>query len=271
MAKHYALVASVMLPHLKGRPVSLLRAPAGLTGELFFQKHAKAAEIPGIKLLSEALDPGHASLLEITNVAGLLSAAQMNTLEFHTWNGVATSIAKPDRMIFDLDPGDKVTWPEIQEAALLMRTLLEVLNLVPFIKTSGGKGLHVVVPLKKLHDWDTVKGFSRALVQHLAKTIPQKFVAISGPKNRVGKIFVDYLRNGFGATTVSAWSARARPGLGVSVPISWDELQGLSSSAHWTVENIAERIAVGNIVWDDYTKSARSLNKAMKMLGYRSA
>ena len=271
MVKHYALVAPVMLPHLKGRPVSLLRAPAGVTGELFFQKHAKTAEIPGIKLLSEALDPGHASLLEITNVAGLLSAAQVNTLEFHTWNGVATSIAKPDRMIFDLDPGEKVTWPEIQEAALLMRTLLEVLNLVPFIKTSGGKGLHVVVPLKKLHDWDTVKGFSRAVVQHLAKTIPQKFVAISGPKNRVGKIFVDYLRNGFGATTVSAWSVRARPGLGVSVPIAWNELQELSSSAHWTVANIAERLAESNSVWDDYTKSARSLNKAMKMLGYRSA
>ena len=271
MVKHYALVAAVMLPHLKGRPVSLLRAPAGVIGELFFQKHAKALEIPGIKLLSEALDPGHASLLEITNVAGLLSAAQMNTLEFHTWNGVATSIAKPDRMVFDLDPGDKVTWPEMQEAALLVRTLLEALSLLPFIKTSGGKGLHVVVPLKKLHDWDTVKGFSRAVVQHLAKTIPQKFVAKSGPKNRVGKIFVDYLRNGFGATTVSAWSARARPGLGVSVPIAWDELQGLSSSAHWTVENIAERIAVGNSVWDDHTKSARSLNKAMKILGYRSA
>ena len=271
MVKHYALVASVMLPHLKGRPVSLVRAPAGTIGELFFQKHAKAGEIPDIKFLDEALDPGHASLLEITNAAGLLSAAQMNTLEFHTWNGVATSIAKPDRMVLDLDPGERVTWPEIQEAAFLVRTLLEALSLPTFIKTSGGKGLHIVVPLKKLHDWDTVKGLSKAVVLHLAKTIPQKFVAKSGPKNRNGKIFVDYLRNGFGATTVSAWSARARPGLGVSVPIAWNELQGLSSSAHWTVDNIAERITAGNSVWDDYTKSARSLNKAMKMLGYGSA
>ena len=270
VVKHYALVAPVMLPHLKGRPVSLLRAPAGVTGELFFQKHAKALEIPGIKLLSEALDPGHASLLEINNVAGLLSAAQMSTLEFHTWNSVATSFAKPDRMIFDLDPGEKVAWPDIQEAALLVRTLLEALDLQAFIKTSGGKGLHVVVPLKKLHDWDTVKGLSQAVVQHLAKTIPQKFVAKSGPKNRVGKIFVDYLRNGFGATTISAWSARARPGLGVSVPIAWQELQGLSSSAHWTAENIAERIAVGNSVWDGYAKSACSLKGAIKLLGYKN-
>ena len=194
----------------------------------------------------------------------------MNTLEFHTWNGVAKSIAKPDRMIFDLDPGEKVAWPDIQEAAFLVRTLLEALGLQAFIKTSGGKGLHVVVPLRKLHNWHTVKGLSQAVVQHLARTIPQKFVAKSGPKNRVGKIFVDYLRNGFGATTISAWSARARPGLGVSVPIAWDELQGLSSSAHWTAENIAERIAVGNSVWSNYTKSARTLKGAIKLLGYKN-
>ena len=271
LLKHYAAVAALMLVHLKGRPVSLVRAPTGTGGALFFQKHANPTEIPGIKLLSEALDPGHASLLEITSTVGLLSAAQMNTLEFHTWNGVAAAIDTPDRMIFDLDPGENVAWANMQEAALLLRTLLEALGLLPFIKTSGGKGLHVVVPLKKVHDWATVKGFSRAVVRHLAKTIPQKFVAKSGPKNRVGKIFVDYLRNGFGATTVSAWSARARPGLGVSVPIAWNELPALTSSAHWRINNIAERISTGNSVWDAYVKSARSLNNAMKILGYRIA
>lgn len=144
--------------------------------------------MPGIKLLDEALDPGHASLLEIPNAEGLLSAAQMNTLEFHTWNGVATSIAKPDRRIFDLDPGDKVTWPK------------------PFRKNL----------------WRKV----------------------------VRKI---------------AW-----PGLGVSVPIAWDEFQELSSSAYWTVENIAERIAIGNSVWEDYAKSARSMDKAMKILAKKA-
>ncbi len=266
---YYGAVAAVMLPHLKGRPVSLVRAPSGTAGELFFQKHAKPGEIPAVKLLDKALDPGHASLLEINNLGGLLSSAQVNALEFHTWNGIATSINTPDRMIFDLDPGDKASWSDMQEAALLVRTLLEALSLVPFIKTSGGKGLHVVVPIKKLHGWDTVKGFSKAVVQHLAKTIPQKFVAKSGPKNRVGKIFVDYLRNSFGATTVCAWSVRARPGLGVSVPIAWDELQTVSSGAHWTVENITSRIAVGNSVWDGYTKSACSLHAAMKTLNFK--
>ena len=152
----------------------------------------------------------------------------MNTLEFHTWSGVATSIAKPDRMIFDLDPSEKVARPDIREAALLVCTLLEAIVLQAFVKASGGKGLHIVVPLKKLQDWDTVKRLFQPVVQHLAKTIPQKFVAKSGPKNRVGKIFVDYRRNGFGATTVSAWSVRARSGLANSLPISRHELQGLS-------------------------------------------
>ena len=152
----------------------------------------------------------------------------MNTLEFHTWKRIATSIAKPDRMIFDLDPGEKVAWPDIREAALLVCTLLEAIVLQAFVKTSGGKGLHIVVPLKKLQDWDTVKRLSQAVVKHFAKTIPRNFAAKSGPKNRLGKIFADYLRNGFGATTVSAWSVRARSGLVNSLPISRHELQGLS-------------------------------------------
>ena len=267
--QHYAAVASLMLPHLKGRPVSLLRAPAGVAGDLFFQKHAKDGELPGVKLLDASLDPGHDSLLEISSTTALLSAAQMNTLEFHTWNASASAIGKPDRMTFDLDPGDHLSWSKMQEAAMLLRTLLEELELLAFLKTSGGKGLHVVVPLKRLHDWATVKGFSHAIVKHLASTIPQRFVAKSGPKNRVGKIFVNYLRNGFGATTVSAWSARARPGMGVSVPVAWDELADLGSGAHWNLQNLARRLETGNQPWADYAASAQSLSKAMKIMGFQ--
>ncbi len=149
-----------------------------------------------------------------------------------------------------------------------MRVFLTELGLSSFLKTSGGKGLHLVVPLKRLHEWDPVKDFSQAIVQHLAQTIPQRFVAKSGPKNRVGKIFVDYLRNGFGATTVCAWSARARPGLGVSVPLAWDELDHLTSSAQWNVKNIHERLDVGNEPWKDYEKSRQGLAAAMKKLGF---
>ena len=128
-----------------------------------------------------------------------------------------------------------------------------------------------MVPLKEQHDWDTVKGFSQALVRHLAKTIPQRSMAKSGPKTRVGKIFIDYLLNGFGATTVTAWSARARPGVGVSVPLAWDELAGLTSSVHWTVQNVSGRLAIGNTPWAAYTGAARSLTAAMKLTGFKAA
>ena len=268
LVRYYALVAPLMMPHLLGRPVSLVRATDGIKGELFFQKHPDTAKLPGVRQLDPALDPGHAPLVEIATAEGLTSSAQFNVIEFHTWNAVKTRIDRPDRMTFDLDPGDGLQWPQMQEAATLVRTLLTELGLTCFLKTSGGKGLHIVVPLKRLNDWDTVKDFSEAIVQHLAATIPQRFVAKSGPKNRVGKIFVDYLRNGFGATTVCAWSARARAGLGVSVPLGWDELADLGSSTRWTVKNIHERLDVANLPWKDYEASRQGLAAAMKKMGF---
>ncbi|MEJ8853496.1 DNA ligase D [Variovorax robiniae] len=265
LVRFYGLVAPLLLVHLKARPVSLVRAPSGVQGELFFQKHLEG-RMPGVKTLDTALDPDHPAYLEVPSVQAVLSAAQMNVVEFHTWNAVKTSIGKPDRMTFDLDPGEGVAWKSMQKAAHLVRVLLNELGLTSFVKTSGGKGLHVVVPLKKQHDWETVKSFSQAVVQHLARTIPQLFVAKSGPKNRVGKIFPDYLRNGFGATTASAWSARARPGLGVSIPLAWDEVEEIRGGAQWTIANIHERLDQGNDPWDGY--APQGLAKAMKLLDF---
>ncbi len=268
LVRYYALVGPLMMEHLKGRPVALVRAPAGVGGELFFQKHAERYNMPGVEQLDAALSPDHKPMLEIANPQGLLSAAQMNVIEFHTWNAVKSAIGKPDRMTFDLDPGEGVGWTQVQQAAQLVRAMLTELKLPAFIKTSGGKGLHVVVPLKRQLDWDTVKDFSAAIVQHLARTFPDRFVAKSGPKNRVGRIFIDYLRNGFGATTACAWSARARPGLGISVPIAWDELDRLASGAQWMVATVHERLAQGNAPWQDYEASRVALGPAMKLLGF---
>ena len=134
-----------------------------------------------------------------------------------------------------------------------------------------GKGTARGGSYKEADGWDTVKDFSQAVVQHLAQTIPQRFVAKSGPRNRVGKIFIDYLRNGFGATTVSAWSVRARPGLGVSVPIAWEELEALTSGARWSVSNIHERLDKGNEPWGDYEAARQSISPAMKILGFKPA
>lgn len=257
----YALVALLMMPHLKDRPVSLLRAPDGISGELFFQKHM-ATQLDGIALL----DPDHAPLIEITEPIGLLSAAQMNAIEFHTWNGVKTAIGKPDRISLDLDPGDRVSWQNMQEAMLLLHSFLEQLGLKSFPKTSGGKDMHVMLPLQAFYDWETIKDFSHAIVEHIAKTWPMHFVAKSGARNRVGKIYIDYLRNGFAATTVSAWSLRARPGLSVSVPVAWQEVEALHSSAQWTVLNIASRLDQGNTPWEEYEKSVQDVTTAMKLL-----
>ena len=268
LVRYYALVAPLMMEHLKGRPIAMVRAPDGIEGQLFFQKHLDRYKMAGVVPLDPAIFPGHPAMLEIASAEGLLSAAQMNVIEFHTWNGVKTQIDKPDRMTFDIDPGEGVTWPQIQEAAQLVRAMLDELQLPCFLKTSGGKGLHLVVPLKKQFDWDTVKSFSQAVVQHLSRTLPDRFVAKSGASNRVGRIFIDYLRNGYGATTVCAWSARARPGLGISVPVRWDELMALKGGAHWTVSTVHQRLDQGNAPWAEYEGRRVALGAAMKKLGF---
>jgi bifunctional non-homologous end joining protein LigD len=270
LVNYYRLVAPLMMEHLRERPVSLVRAPDGISGQLFFQKHLEKYKMPGVIQLDQDLDPGHPPFLEIATPEGLLSAVQMNVIEFHTWNATKNAIEKPDRMVFDLDPGEGVKWSFMQEGAQLVHIFLKELQLASFLKTSGGKGLHVVVPIKRLRDWDTVKDFSQAIVEHLAKVIPPRFVAKSGPSNRVGKIFIDYLRNGMGATTACAWSARARPGLGVSVPLTWEELEKLTRADQWTASNISKRLDVGNAPWAEYEASRRSILPAMKILGFKA-
>lgn len=266
LVEHYQHVAPYMLPHVKGRPVALLRAPSGLHGNLFFQKHAGALRIPELKRLDPSLDPGHPPLLQIDSATALVGAAQMNVVEFHTWNACSHRIEHPDRLTFDLDPGEGVTWQAMRDAASLLRALLEEIGLRSLLKTSGGKGLHVVVPIAPRHEWEMARRFSQAVTRHLAHLAPDRFAARSGPKNRVGRIFPDYLRNGRGATTVAAYSARARPGLGVSVPVGWDELQELEGGAHWTVTNLHERLRPGEDAWAGMGSLRQSLTRPMRLL-----
>ena len=267
LVRYYESIAEHMLPHLKGRPVALVRAPAGINGELFFQKHGDTIRIPGIKVLDASYWPGHDPMLEIDSKKALVGAAQMNVIEFHTWNSTVKAIDKPDRILFDLDPGKGITWERLQEATGLVKQMLDMLGLKSFLKTSGGKGLHVVVPITPKLGYDEVKDFSQAVVAHMAGTLPKLFVAKSGAQNRVGRIFVDYLRNGRGATTVAAFSARARPGLGVSVPLRWSELDGLESASPWNIFSVHERLAkLREDPWKDYRKTRQSIAAAMKRL-----
>jgi bifunctional non-homologous end joining protein LigD len=271
LVRYYESVTDWLLPHLKGRPCSLVRGPDGISGEIFFQKHLGKVEIAGIKSLDRKLWPEHEALLEVATPKAIASAAQMNVIEFHTWNASVRHIDKPDRMVFDLDPGERVAWPRVQEAATLVRSFLQELGLQAWLKTSGGKGLHVIVPLAPRHDWDTVKGFSQAVVEHLAEVVPDRFSAKSGAQNRVGKIFVDYIRNSHGATTAAAYSARARPGLGVSMPIAWEQLATLKSGAQWTIASAREYLSFQKSdPWADYWTGRQTLMQAMKRLGYNN-
>ena len=267
LVRYYDSISEFILPHLKGRPCSLVRGPDGIQGELFFQKHTGTLQLEGVKQLDASLWPGHEPLIQVGTAKALAIAAQMNTIEFHTWNAMARTIGKPDRIVFDIDPGEGVVFTQVREAATLTRALLAELGLQAWLKTSGGKGLHVVVPIAPRLDWNTVKDFSQAVVAHMAHHIPERFVVKSGPSNRIGKIFIDYLRNTHGATTAAAFSARARPGLPVSMPLHWDELPSLTSGNHWTIANAREHLSFRkDDPWADYADKRQALGQAIKRL-----
>ncbi|MET1116396.1 MAG: DNA ligase D [Comamonas sp.] len=266
LVRYYESVAPWMLPHLQQRPVSLVRAPSGIAKALFFQKHAEGQRT-GLKELDPALWPEHAPLLAVDSAQALIGAAQMNVVEFHTWNSKIAHIDRPDRFVLDLDPGEGVEWEMLVEAAELTRVMLTELGLQSWLKTSGGKGLHVVVPITPRRDFPVVKDFTQALVKHMARVIPSKFVAVMGEKNRVGKIFIDYLRNGHSQTTVAAFSARARPGMGVSMPIRWEQLPQLTGGAHWTVRTaLAYLQQQAEDPWSEYWKSRQTITEGLRLL-----
>ncbi|GGD50400.1 DNA ligase D [Caballeronia grimmiae] len=264
VVEYYASIAEWMLPHLHDRAVSLVRAPDDISGELFFQKHSARLAIPHITQHPDA-DPEHPPLLTVESAQALVGTAQMGTIELHTWNSLVSNIEKPDRMVFDLDPGEGVGWDRMLEAAKLTRDLLQELGLTSFCKTSGGKGVHVVVPLAKQAGWDEMKAFSQAVAQHMAKTLPKLFSAKMGMQNRRDKIFIDYLRNNRGSSTVCAFSLRARPGMGVSMPINWDELDETTSGDQWNIRNARARMdALAADPWEGYAKSRQRLTVQMK-------
>lgn len=262
VAEYYAAVADWLMPQLKDRPVALVRAPDGLEGELFFQKNAGQLHLPGVLGYDKA-EAGQAAMV-INRPETLLGAVQMNTLELHTWNATDKDFDKPDRFVLDLDPDPALPWKAMLEATQLTLTLLDELGLKVFLKTSGGKGIHVVVPLTRRAGWDEVKDFSHALVNYLAKLFPERLSAVSGPKNRVGRIFIDYLRNGKGATTACAYSLRAREGLPVSVPIWREELTELKGANQWTINNLHERLAEVEDPWADMAKTRQSITAGMR-------
>ena len=240
VAQYYARVAPWLLADLARRPLALVRAPDGIAGEQFFQKHVGGRAMPHVGQLQHPDEKKPLLLLETPQA--LIGAAQMSVIELHAWNATAPRLDRPDRFVLDLDPDPALPWKRMLEATRLTLTLLDELGLESFLKTSGGKGMHIVVPIERRLDWDVVKSFSQAIAQYMAKLMPAQFSAVSGPKNRVGKIFIDYLRNGRGATSVAAYSLRAREDLPVSVPIYREELDDLKGAGQWTIRNLFQRL-----------------------------
>ena len=246
------------MPHLIGRPLSLVRCPGGIDAKCFYAKHAWAglSDFVGRVKLGEK-DPA----LFVKDIDGLLELVQSNVLEIHPWGSNLAKPDMPDRLIFDLDPGESVHWSAVVDAALEVRKRLSSsLALDSFVKTTGGKGLHVVVPLKPMTDWESAKAICKEFAEAMASDSPDRYVANMAKSKREGRIFVDYLRNGRGATAVSAYSTRARAGATVSMPIGWDELSNSLSSDHFRVDNAARRLRyLKRDPWSGFFESKQSL------------
>lgn len=265
LARYYEQVGDWILPHLEGRPLTLVRCPEGHGSDCFYQKHANETVPDAIGRVTIPDGNKTAIYMVADSLSAVIGLVQMGVLELHTWGAKRDLLDRPDRIIIDLDPDPGVPWKSVVEAAQLVRTLLNELDLECFLKTTGGKGLHVALPLQRVHTWDEVKEFAKALAEHLVRLIPDRFVANMSKQKRKGKIYVDYLRNAKGATAIAAYSTRARPGAPVSVPIAWDELSVDVRSDHFTVMNVPDRLAaLRRDPWREYFTIKQKLTRSMK-------
>lgn len=256
LADYYRAVVPLMLPFAANRPISLVRCPQGRAKRCFFQKHDSGTfgrHVHHVPITEK--DGGAEDYLYISDAEGILNCVQMGTIEFHGWGAKVDDVEQPDRMIFDLDPDEDLDFGDVKRAAQDIRKKLADLGLVTFAMLSGGKGVHVVVPLTPGHDWETHKDFSKRFAEALSMAEPERFVATMSKAKRKGRIFIDYLRNQRGSTAVLPFSARARAGAPVAVPIAWDELDAMKNAHPWSIA-------------DADTLLARSRGKGLRGWGF---
>lgn len=266
LARYYEAVAEWLLPDVRHRPLSLVRCPQGPGEGCFYQKHIDAAWSTEIERVVIPESHGEGVYAVANSAAAVVGLVQKGVIELHTWGATRADLSRPDRMVFDLDPDPAVPWREVMAAARLTRERLEDLGLESFVKTSGGKGLHVVVPLAPRHGWDEVRDFARALAESMASDDPGRFTARMAKAERARRIFIDYLRNSPGATTVAAYSVRARAGAPVSTPLHWDEVGGRLKPTTFHVGNVVRRLGGGlrPDPWKTFRRSAQALTAPMK-------
>ena len=238
LADYYEAVAAIMLPFAARRPISLVRCPSGRAKKCFFQKHDSGSFGDAVHPVPiREKDGGHEDYLFVNDARGLLQCVQMGTIEFHGWCARSDAVERPDRMIFDLDPDEGLGFDEVKQAARDIRAQLADLGLTSFAMLTGGKGVHVVVPLTPGHDWDAHKDFSRRFAEALSMAEPERFTATMSKAKRKGRIFIDWLRNQRGATAVVPYSARARSGAPVAIPLAWNELKAMENAHPYSIDD----------------------------------
>jgi bifunctional non-homologous end joining protein LigD len=256
LADYWRAVAALALPGIAGRPLAILRCPAGVGGAQFFQKH-------GHKGLPRQIRAGAAEgepYLAVDDADGLVAMAQISAIELHAWGASEHDPARPDRIVLDLDPGDGVAYAEVVDAALLLRERLAALKLVSFCRTTGGHGLHVVTPLSRPTTWAQARAFSKGMAEALSSEAPQRFVTTVSKEARRGRILIDWLRNGLGATAVASYSPRAREGATVAAPLAWTEVTPALNPHAFTVRTMPARLAGrGAEAWAGYDETTQGL------------
>jgi bifunctional non-homologous end joining protein LigD len=264
LAAYLDLAAQRMGAHIFGRPISIVRAPDGVGHQTFFQKHAMKGMPDAIKLV-RVEEPGEAAEehLTVPDATALVSCAQISALEFHLWGARNGDLEHPDRLVFDLDPDESLDFQIVKRAAFDIRALLDSAGLPCFALLTGGKGIHIVLHLKPMHDWSEVKGFAREFAEQIAALDPTRFVANMAKARRKGRIFIDYLRNGRGATAIAPYSPRARGTAPIAAPVGWGELKTISTASAFKLKDMAARLA-GPDPWAEYTKNAVSITKAAR-------
>ena len=272
LARYYENIGDWILPHLRERPLSLVRCPDGWNRECFYQKHASKSVNPAVTRVEVPEGSGKATYMAANSLPALIALVQWGVLELHPWGSRKPRLDRPDRLIFDFDPDDAVKWDELVAAVGVLRTLLGDLGLTGFLKTTGGKGLHVVVPIRATLDWEQAKGFTKAIAELMARTFPDRFIAVMSKSQRKGKIFLDYLRNAAGATAIAPYSLRARANAPVATPIGWDELTEDVRFDHFNLRTVPPRLsAQKSDPWADFLEVRQSIDKAMfKRVGYQS-
>ncbi|WP_163269909.1 non-homologous end-joining DNA ligase [Chelativorans alearense] len=266
LAAYFEAMADHILPYVAGRLISLVRCPQGHEKACFFQRHASAGFPAELRRLSvREKDGGEGEYLYIEDVGGLVAAAQMGVLELHVWGSRIDDIERPDRLVFDLDPDPAVDFGKVKDAAVLVRDLLEELGLESFALVTGGKGIHVVAPLMRQHEWPVVKAFAEAVAKRIAQDDPEHFIATAAKEKRKGRIFIDYLRNERGASAIAPYSLRAREGAPLAWPVRWDELHSIRAAGQFC---LADASPSSHEAWANYGDVRQSIKKAsLRTLG----